>query len=91
MIVLDASAAIELLLDPESGRTVASRIANPELGLHAPHLIDIEVAQVLRRHVQQGEVDPQSAKAALPDWESESNSSTINKNRVRTVPSPIQG
>ncbi len=70
MIVLDASAAVELLLGTESGRTIASRIADPELGLHAPHLIDIEVAQALRRYAQEGEIDLRSAKAALDDLRS---------------------
>lgn len=55
MIVLDASAVIELLLNTAAGRRVAVRIAPPDISLHAPHLIDIEVIQTLRRYVQ-GEV-----------------------------------
>ena len=68
MIVLDASAAIELLLGTASGRLIAKRIADPELALHAPHLVDVEVTQVLRRYVQEGEIDPSTAKAALDDF-----------------------
>lgn len=43
MIVLDASALVELILGTESGRGVARRIDDPAIGLHAPHLADIEV------------------------------------------------
>ena len=52
MIVLDASAAIELLLWTVLGTRVAQRIADPDETLHAPYLIDVEVAQVLRRFVR---------------------------------------
>lgn len=49
MIVLDASAVVELLLWSPGGQRVADRIANPRETLHAPHLLDVEVTQVLRR------------------------------------------
>ena len=49
MIVLDASAVVELLLATPAGRAVASRIASPALSLHVPRLLDVEVAQALRR------------------------------------------
>jgi len=67
MIVLDASALLELLLGTERGRFVAARIADPELGLHAPHLADVEVAQALRRYVREGELEPDAALSALED------------------------
>ena len=67
MIVLDASTLVELLLGTEQGRRVAARIADPTLGLHVPHLADIEVAQTLRRYVRDREIDPASATAALGD------------------------
>jgi predicted nucleic acid-binding protein len=65
VIVLDASTLVELLLGTEHGRRVAARIADPALGLHVPHLADIEVAQTLRRHVRDREIDHASATAAL--------------------------
>lgn len=65
MIVLDASAVVELLLGTRLGRSIAARIADPELGLHVPHLLDVEVTQALRRYVQSGELDQASAEAAL--------------------------
>jgi predicted nucleic acid-binding protein len=67
MIVLDASALVELLLGTSLGRTVAGRIALPETGLHVPHLADVEVAQALRRYVREGELDAGSAASALED------------------------
>jgi predicted nucleic acid-binding protein len=67
MIVLDASALVELLLGTSLGRVVAERIADPEVSLHVPHLADIEVAQTLRRYVREGELDASSASAALGD------------------------
>jgi predicted nucleic acid-binding protein len=65
LIVLDASAALELLLATERGARVARRIASPDETLHAPHLIDLEVAQVLRRYELAGELAPARAAAAL--------------------------
>ncbi len=65
MIVLDASAVVELLLGTELGRSIASRIEDPALGLHVPHLVDVEVAQALTRYVREGEVGRDTARAAL--------------------------
>lgn len=49
MIVLDASAVVELLLSTPTGARVAARIAPRSESLHAPHLLDVEVASALRR------------------------------------------
>lgn len=65
MIVLDASAAIELLLNTRLGQRVAARIADPAESLHAPHLIDLEVAQVLRRATAAGTISARGGRAAL--------------------------
>jgi predicted nucleic acid-binding protein len=70
MIVLDASALVELLLGTDQGRSIAARIVDPGLGLHTPHLADVEVTQALRRYVREGELDPASAAAALEDLRS---------------------
>lgn len=67
MIVLDASALVELLLGTSLGRTIAERIADPATSLHAPHLADVEVAQALRRCVREGDLDAPSAASALED------------------------
>ena len=67
MIVLDASALLELLLVTDKAGEVAERIAAPEETLHAPHLIDLEVAQVLRRYVARRQLDEVRASQALED------------------------
>ena len=67
MIVLDASALVELILDTPTGQAIAGRIADPSEGLHVPHLVDIEVVQALRRYVREGEIDVDTAATALDD------------------------
>ena len=67
MIVLDASALLELILGTPMGQLVAERIADPAEGLHVPHLADIEVVQALRRYVREGEIDADAGATALDD------------------------
>ncbi len=52
MIVMDASAERELLLNSPLADKVAKRVFEPDQSLHAPHVIDVEIAQVLRRLVR---------------------------------------
>lgn len=70
MIVLDASALVELLLGTSAGRALAARIADPVIGLHVPHVADVEVAQALRRYARDGALDEAEAAAALEDLRS---------------------
>jgi predicted nucleic acid-binding protein len=65
VIVLDASAAIEMLLRTATGRHVEARVFSRPESLHAPHLIDLEVAQVLRRNAAAGTIAPARGKQAL--------------------------
>lgn len=68
MIVLDASAALEMLLRTPVGERLIDRLlASPDTSLHAPHLLDLEVAQVLRRFVAQGSLAAKRAREALQD------------------------
>lgn len=67
MIVLDTSTLLELLLVTNKGDAVAERIGAPEETLHAPHLVDLEVAQVLRRYVARRQLDALRAGLALED------------------------
>ncbi len=67
MIVLDASSAIEWLLQTGMGARVAQRILSSGETLHAPHLLDLEVTQVFRRHVAQGAITASRAEEALQD------------------------
>ena len=68
MIVLDASAAIELVLNTATGARVAARIGEGGESLHAPHLLDVEVAQTLRRYETAGGLAPRRAREALDDF-----------------------
>jgi predicted nucleic acid-binding protein len=65
VIVVDASALVEMLLSRPSGQRVAHRLLDPLETLHVPHLIDLEVAQALRRYQAAGEMSPQRAHQAL--------------------------
>lgn len=67
MIVLDASAALDWLLQTAAGRQIENRIYSRGESLHAPHLLDLEVAQVLRRLVQEVAVSAQRADQAIQD------------------------
>jgi len=53
VIVVDASAAIEWLLRTQKGSVIEARMFAEGQSLNAPHLIDIEVTQVLRRYVRE--------------------------------------
>lgn len=68
MIVVDASALLEVLLRTRLGTSVESQLFEARQTLHAPHLLDVEVAQVLRRLVLAKEIDAARAQAALDDF-----------------------
>jgi predicted nucleic acid-binding protein len=67
MIVVDASAVLETLLRTPNAEAVEKRLFEPSQTLHAPHLLDVEVAQVLRRYAGNGEIDDERGRAALAD------------------------
>ena len=67
MIVLHASAAVDWLLHTPAGLGIEKRIYSRNESLHAPHLIDVEVAQVLRRLVREGTVSADRAGQAIQD------------------------
>ena len=67
MIVVDASAAIEMLLGMPAAARVRSRLLGGAESLHAPHLIDLEVAQVLRRLSASGIATAGRCQTALED------------------------
>ena len=70
MIVLDASAVVELLLNTATGQAVAKRMADPAIGVHVPHLVDVEVVQALRRLASLGELTAVEAQTAIDDLRS---------------------
>ena len=67
MIVLDTSAAVDWLLHTPAGFQIEKRIYSRSESLHAPHLIDVEVAQVLRRLAREGTVSRDRAGEAVQD------------------------
>jgi predicted nucleic acid-binding protein len=67
VIVVDASALLEVLLRTPSAEAIEQRLFGPGQSLHAPHLIDVEVAQVLRRYASSGAIEPARGEAALMD------------------------
>ena len=67
MIVVDASALLEFLLQTPLGARVEARLFRDEAEFHVPHLVDVEVVQGLRRLVRTGEVSPARAKEAIED------------------------
>jgi predicted nucleic acid-binding protein len=65
MWVIDASVVLEVLLKTPLGIRHADRILQANDSLHAPHLIDVEVMQVLRRLTLAGDVDEERAEQVL--------------------------
>jgi predicted nucleic acid-binding protein len=65
MIVVDASIVVELLLNKPASDDIWRRLMLDRHGLAAPHLLDVEVAQVLRRHNAGGELNDARARDAL--------------------------
>ncbi|HKT15463.1 MAG TPA: type II toxin-antitoxin system VapC family toxin [Allosphingosinicella sp.] len=67
MIVVDASVLIEVLVRPKERPQIAERILHPDEQVHVPHLVDVEVAQVMRRFVRSGDITARLGKAILSD------------------------
>lgn len=67
MIVLDASAVVEWLLHTAAGVEIAHRVLFSGESLHSPHLLEVEVAQVLRRGVLARAISAERARQALDD------------------------
>lgn len=68
MIVVDASALLEVLLRTRLGATIETRLFGTLEALHSPHLLDVEVAQIIRRFTLAKEIDADRAQAALDDF-----------------------
>jgi predicted nucleic acid-binding protein len=67
MIVVDASAIIEVMLRTRAAAAVERRVHDMRETLHAPHLIDTEVAQVIRRSAAIGDIAADRGLAAIED------------------------
>lgn len=67
MIVVDASALLETLLQMPAASAVEARLFAADQTLHAPHLLDLEVAQVVRRFAASGQIGEDRGRIALAD------------------------
>lgn len=67
MIVVDASAVVDMLLRTKAGIRLAERLLDPDETLHVPHLLEVEVAQVLRRYRLSGDLTEARGREALED------------------------
>jgi predicted nucleic acid-binding protein len=67
VIVVDASALLEAILRTPAAKVVEDRLFAPRPTLRAPHLIDVEVTQVIRRYAANGEIDGERGRLALAD------------------------
>lgn len=67
MIVLDASALLDLLLGTDRAEEIFGLIGDPGNGLCAPDHLMVETARVLRRHALAGYLGDEAAGARLGD------------------------
>ena len=67
MIVVDASALLEVLLRSTLALAAEARLFAPGESLNAPHLLAVEVVQPLTRYCGAGALDPKRAEQALAD------------------------
>lgn len=66
MIVVDASAVVDLLVHDPPDPALTTRLRE-DADLHAPHLLDVEVTQALRRLVATGALGDDRASDARVD------------------------
>jgi predicted nucleic acid-binding protein len=67
MIVADASAILEVLLNTQAGGEIR-RYLETEETIHVPHLMDLEVLQVLRRYARTSAAGSLRVEEALQDY-----------------------
>jgi predicted nucleic acid-binding protein len=67
MIVLDASAIVDWMLQTPAGQRIEQRIYARNDTLHSVHLLDVEFAQVLRRLVRERTLTSRRAEEAMED------------------------
>jgi predicted nucleic acid-binding protein len=65
LIVVDASALLEVLLESPDAERISRRMFSVGETLHAPHLLDLEITQALRRYVRSGVISSDRGAEAL--------------------------
>ncbi len=66
MIVIESSAMVDALVDDPANPELLALLADAEL--HAPALLDFEVASALRGHLLGGKLDPARVDEAVEDF-----------------------
>jgi predicted nucleic acid-binding protein len=65
VIVADASAILEVLLNTPAASEVGRHLFAPGETIHVPHLIDLEILQALRRYTRLAEIGNLRVEQAL--------------------------
>lgn len=69
MIVLDTSVVVDLVLAlPPHHEAILERVREHGRELAAPHLLDVEFGQVMRRFVHSGAISSSRAEQAITDF-----------------------
>ena len=68
MIVVDASAVLETLLQTDLAGRLMECMFEPSNSLHSPHLLDVEVTHAFRRMVQRKDITAVRAEQGLADF-----------------------
>lgn len=66
-MIVDASALLEVLLRSPAASQLEAVMFEAAAGLHAPHLIDVEAAQVIREFALGGKISASIGADALAD------------------------
>jgi predicted nucleic acid-binding protein len=66
-LVVDASAAVDLVLRLPAGRRREPVLRDPDADLHSPAVCDVEVGAALRRRILRRTISPAVGAAALRD------------------------
>jgi predicted nucleic acid-binding protein len=67
VIVVDASVIVEVLLTAAASGGLTERLFERSSALHAPHLIDLEVTQAVRRYLLAGVLTAGRSREAMED------------------------
>jgi predicted nucleic acid-binding protein len=67
VIVLDASALVELLFQTATGKKVASILFKEKINIAAPELLPVETVEVLRKFLNSRELSTERANLAFQD------------------------
>jgi predicted nucleic acid-binding protein len=65
VIVLDASAIVELVVEPGAATSAIRSRLRVDPDVHVPHLVDAEVTNALRRKLLAGQLDALRARRAI--------------------------